>query len=316
MRAEPYSQSLREEWDRLVEEAPMGTFLHTRRYLSYHGDRFDDRSLLVYDERDRPVAVLPAAADPDDPTRVVSHPGITYGGLVGSLTGGAAVDALNAVRSRLAADGHEVLVYKAVPAIYHRLPAMDDRYALFAAGARLVRCDLSCAVDLEHPGRRGSQRVRGLKRARKAGLELQAGAEVAEAFWPVVEAVLAERHGVRPAHAVAEILELHHRFPEQVRFVVARLEGEVVAGTVLFCTTAVHHAQYIAAAPRGTELGALDLVFDACIAQATEEGARYFNFGVSTEEGGRVLNRGLHAFKAGFGGGGVVHEFFELTLTP
>ena len=34
-------------WDDLVARAVNGTMLHTRRYLSYHGDRFRDRSLLI-----------------------------------------------------------------------------------------------------------------------------------------------------------------------------------------------------------------------------------------------------------------------------
>jgi hypothetical protein len=296
----------------------MGTLLHTRRYLSYHGDRFADRSLLLYDDRDRLAGVLPAAQDPDDAAVVVSHPGVTYGGLVhdGALTGGPAVDALAAVAAQLAATGARTLRYKAVPVVYHQRPAGDDRYALWAAGAVLARCDLSCAVDLGQPGRRGSRRARGLKRAVREGVELRHGVETAAAFWPVLEAVLGARHDVRPVHSVDEIRELHSRFPEQIRFVAAVLDGEVVGGTVLFCTPAAHHAQYIAAGERGTAVGALDLVFDDCIARAAAEGARYFNFGVSTEQGGHVLNRGLHAFKAEFGGGGVVHEVFELSLTP
>ena len=313
MRVAPYTGADADAWDALVAEAPMGTLLHTRRFLSYHGDRFADRSLLVYDD-ERLVGVLPAALDPDDPAVVVSHPGSTYGGLVhrGALTGGAAVDALDAVRAHFAADGLRTLVYKAVPSIYQRRPAADDRYALWQAGARLERVDLSTAIDLADPGRRGSRRTRGLKRARKEGLEVRAGRDQAAAFWPVLEQVLGARHGVRPVHTLAEILTLHDRFPEQIAFVVAHLADEAVAGVVLFRTPVVHHAQYIAASDRGTATGALDLLFDHCIAEAA--GARYFNFGVSTEHGGRVLNRGLHAFKADFGGGGVVHEVYALAL--
>ena len=134
-------------------------------------------------------------------------------------------------------------------------------------------------------------------------------------MWPVLESVLGARHGVRPVHTLEEILDLHARCEGQIRFVVAELDDSVVGGTVLFCTPAAHHAQYIAADDRGTRIGALDLIFDSCIAQAAAEGARYFNFGVSTEPGGGGLNRGLHAFKAEFGGGGVVHEVFGLPLT-
>jgi hypothetical protein len=36
--------------------------------------------------------------------------------------------------------------------------------------------------------------------------------------------------------------------------------------------------------------------------------------GISTEQQGTVLNDGLYRFKSEFGGGGVVHEFFEIDL--
>ena len=55
MRAVPYAAEHATAWDELVDGAPMGTLLHTRRFLSYHGDRFNDRSLVVQDDRDRLV---------------------------------------------------------------------------------------------------------------------------------------------------------------------------------------------------------------------------------------------------------------------
>ena len=54
----------------------------------------------------------------------------------GWLTGGLAEDALGAVKAALS--GCERLIYKAVPIVYHQRPSLDDRYALWAAGASLV----------------------------------------------------------------------------------------------------------------------------------------------------------------------------------
>src|ERR1051326_8316897 len=70
-----------------------------------------------------------------------------------------AVEALETVRDAYAAVGVDTLVYKAVPHVYHRRPSADDVYALHRLGARLVRCDLSCALDVAarraSPGGRG-----------------------------------------------------------------------------------------------------------------------------------------------------------------
>jgi hypothetical protein len=53
MRVAPYSENGSAEWDEIVGRCPMATFLHTRRFLSYHGDRFRDASLFLQDEEGR-----------------------------------------------------------------------------------------------------------------------------------------------------------------------------------------------------------------------------------------------------------------------
>jgi hypothetical protein len=314
--AEDFRSDDADAWDAFVAEATSGTLLHTRRYLSYHGDRFADRSVVLRDRHGALTGVLPAAVDPADDARVVSHPGVTYGGLLhaGALTGGAMLDAFAAVCGHLRSRGHERLLYKAVPTIYERRPAQDDRYALARAGARLARTDLAAAIDLADRGRRGSQRKRGLSRARKAGVDVAVREEDAPALWDVLAANLAERHGERPTHTLEEILDLHGRFPEDVEFLTGRLDGDVVAGVVLYWSPRVCHTQYIAASPAGHEVNALDAVLERAIELTAERGRRYLSFGISTTEQGRELNAGLHAFKAGFGATGAVHDFWEVDL--
>jgi lipid II:glycine glycyltransferase (peptidoglycan interpeptide bridge formation enzyme) len=116
-------------------------------------------------------------------------------------------------------------------------------------------------------------------------------------------------------HTLEEIALLQSRFPDEIRLLVAKHAGIAVAGALLFETDRVSHAQYIAATPKGRELAALDAVFDVAIQRASAGGRRYFDFGISTEQGGKLLNDGLYEFKAGFGGSGVVHDFYEIALT-
>jgi hypothetical protein len=77
VRAVPYTHADAARWDAFVARAPIGNLLHTRAFLGYHGARFADRSLLLLDADDEIRAVLPAAVDPRDPARVISHPGAT-----------------------------------------------------------------------------------------------------------------------------------------------------------------------------------------------------------------------------------------------
>ena len=117
MRAEPYEAAAAEEWDALVAAAPMGTLLHSRRFLGYHGDRFEDASILLRDDSDRLLGVLPAAIDPADRATVASHPGVTFGGIVhdGRLGGPAMMDALTLVAQHYAERGFSRLRYAPVP---------------------------------------------------------------------------------------------------------------------------------------------------------------------------------------------------------
>lgn len=316
MRISPYSEQDAARWDDFVAGAPMATFLHTRRFLSYHGDRFRDVSALVEDDRHRLAGLFPAAADSTDERRVVSHPGITFGGLLhsGGLRGEAMVEALEALRGYYAGLGFERLRYRAVPHIYQRSPAGDDLYALFRAGAARYRCDLSCAIDLSARARPSTRRRRGLGKALAAGVRVEEGVRHAAQMWGVLEENLMRKYGAKPVHTLEEITLLHSRFPESVRFVAGFLGDEVVAGVVLFDGPRVSHVQYVASGEVGYNLSALDAVLEHCIAGAAARGARYFDFGTSNADGGMRLNAGLYQFKSEFGGGGVAYESYELAL--
>jgi lipid II:glycine glycyltransferase (peptidoglycan interpeptide bridge formation enzyme) len=77
----------------------------------------------------------------------------------------------------------------------------------------------------------------------------------------------------------------------------------------------VTRSQYIASSAAGYDVSALDAVFEEAIRHAREAGRRYFDFGTSNRSGGRELSASLYEFKQEFGGGGVVHEQYDLELT-
>ena len=91
---------------------------------------------------------------------------------------------------------------------------------------------------------------------------------------------------------------LAHRFPEQHRLFTARLEGELLGGVVVYETSRVAHAQYIATGTRGRDLGASDIVFDHLLAVVYRD--KCFDFGISNDRSG-ALNTGLMRNKEGFG---------------
>ncbi len=309
----PYCSEDATAWDNLVRAAKTGTFLQTRQFLSYHGDRFRDCSLVVKDESLR--AVLPAAQDLGQPTRVVSHPGLTFGGLIYRQPPG--LETLERVwkmvLGRYRRAGFEALIYKPVPFIYQQTPWMDDLWVLQGLGARLVGCQLSATIDLAHRAALSGSKKKSLKKAARMNLTLQVGATL-ENFWPVLVENLAARYQTQPVHSLAEISQLQSWFPDQIECVVAYQGTEVLAGVVLFIYPQAVHVQYAAATELGFVCCAQDFVYDHCIHWAQERGFRYFDFGTNNQQWGRVLNDTLYQSKHGHGAGSTTHEFWQVEL--
>jgi len=304
-----------EAWDAFVADSLNGTFLHSRRFLSYHGERFQDLSLMIFDSRGRLLGVLPAAAG-SEAKLVDSHPGITYGGLVqrGELAGERMLEAFEALREHYRARGFETLRYRSIPRPYFRRPADDDSYALFRLNAKRSRVDLSAGFALSTPRNPSELRQRELKKAHKHGVTAEVRSTALAQFWAILEATLASHHQARPLHSLAEISDLSARFPQAIELVLARIDGAAVAGCLVFHTASVSHTQYLASAPAGRDAGALTLAVEAAVARSRDEGSAWFSLGTSNEDSGRVLNAGLYRWKLSFGAAGVVHESFELPL--
>ncbi len=310
----PYDDTFASAWDTFCAGAPNSTILQTRRFLGYHGDRFKDASLIVM-ESGKLAGVFPAAQSLSDPQSVISHPGVTYGGIVhhGRLGGLRMIETLTDIAAWYVKSGYRRLQYKAVPHIYASQPSQDDLYALFRLGAQRVRCDLSCSIELSNRRPLSERRRRGLKKA-QAAVILSSDPMLLGELWAILSQNLARKHDASPVHSLEEISMLRELFPQQIMIRCALIEGAVEAGVLFFNSPTVWHAQYIAASEAAYAVSALDAVFDAAIIEARQAGARYFDFGTSNEDGGKVLNDGLYRFKSEFGGGGVAHEFYDLEL--
>ena len=309
--ARMYASQDRGVWNAFVDRAKNGVFLFNRDYMEYHSDRFRDFSLLLADG-DRLAAVVPGNLE-DDAT-FISHGGLTFGGVVtdARMRAGGMLQIFAAMLRHLDGIGVRTIVYKAVPHIYHQMPAEEDLYALFRCGAVLTRRDIAATIDSSNAAPYTKGRKYCVKKGRAAGTNVGRSDEF-DAFMTIEETNLAERHNVRPVHSAADLRLLASRFPENIRLYVVRNGSEIVAGSVMYVSRQVAHAQYIATTPRGRELCALDYLMDWLI---TEElaGARYFDFGISTERAGRLLNEGLAENKESYGARGIAYDHYELSV--
>lgn len=297
-------------WNAFLQASANGTFLHDRRFVEYHADRFEDHSLIAR-AGDKIVAVLPANRVGET---LHSHGGLTYGGFVVGPTMSAAlmIEIVAHLREVLPSMGFKTLAYKAIPHIFHRYPAEQDVYALVQAGGQLVRCDLSSVIAIGDAPSMSQSKRRGVKRAHKAGLEIKETSDFAP-FWSVLETRLVQAHETSPTHSLSEIEHLKAHFPENIRLFTAQCGDDVQAGVLMFdCGPAVH-VQYMATTEEGRDNGALDLIIVHLI-QDVFSLRRWFDFGVSTTQGGRCLNVGLAHQKERFGARSVMFNHYEWTL--
>ena len=307
-----YDPERKSAWDGFVAQAKNGIFLFHRDYIEYHADRFPDASLMFYGHEGQLVALLPATIRDG---MMSSHAGLTFGGVVSdnSMKASVMLEVFDALRANLIERGLKGLVYKAVPHIYHRMPAEEDLYALYRAGAKLVRRDISSAILLREKLSFSKGRKWALKQAQKHGLEVRKSDDF-RAFMVIEEQVLGQKHDLRPVHTAEEIQMLARRFPDNIELFSAYCYEEMLAGVVMYESDNVAHAQYMAANDDGKQKGALDVILDYLINDYYRD-KKYFDFGVSTEDDGRYLNSGLIENKQSFGARAIVHDFYQISLT-
>jgi hypothetical protein len=305
----PYDQSQKPIWNAFVAASKNGTFLLGRDYMDYHADRFEDASLL-FQADNRLLAVLPASRHGEE---LVSHGGLTYGGLVcnQAMTTQSALECFALLKRYMREHDLKRLVYKRVPAIYHCYPADEDLYALFRHEAVLARRDLSTVIDLRQPMAFNERRRRNIKKAVREGLIVREATDF-ESYFDILNEILVARHQARPTHSATEMALLAARHPESIRLFAAYAGETMLAGALVYETPHVAHTQYLANSFTGGQVGALDLVIEYLVRERYRD-KLYFDFGISTEDQGRHLNEGLVQQKQEFGGRAVVHDFYELT---
>lgn len=306
-----YRREDKELWNTFVSKARNATFLFDRNYMDYHADRFDDNSFMFY-HKGKLKAVLPANVAGDT---LYSHQGLTYGGLLldKKATVEDVLECFDSLNSWLRENGISKVVYKALPWIYQQYPSEEDLYALtWKCKAQLISRNIASTIVIDNKLKFAESRKSGIRKALSLNIEVGESNDV-DGFWHVLEDNLGNRYNAKPVHTASEMKLLMSRFPNNIKLYVAKMNGEIVGGTLIYVTPQVVHTQYISASVEGKKHGALDLLFDYIINKVYAN-CRYFDFGKSTEQGGAYLNEPLIFQKEGFGGRGVCYDWYQWEL--
>ncbi|MDZ3798493.1 MAG: GNAT family N-acetyltransferase [Xanthomonadales bacterium] len=304
-----YNAALADDWARVLASAKNGIFQFDRQFIEYHGERFVDMSAVAYID-ERPVAIIPAAFDPQT-SRVSSHPGLTFGGpvFVRELRGDTAIGVIEAMLDTFRDWGATSCLVKLLPEEFATYPSAEAAYALWRKGFQLIRRDLSSLLPLHDGLPFNELKRRAVKKARKHGLVVTAIGT--DTYHDLLTQVLQTQYATQPVHSKAELALLKDRFPQNILARGATIDGRLLAGTLVFNYGHVWHTQYLASSDEGRSLGALDLVISELIEEAKAAGASSLSFGTSTVANGQELNQGLLWQKESYGARALVHDFIE-----
>lgn len=297
-------------WNDFIAQAKNASFLFHRNFMEYHKDRFEDYSLMVFEDA-KLVAVLPANKVGAE---LHSHSGLTYGGIVidKDLKLQVFLEVFKEICEFLKPNFNKVF-FKVIPSIYTTHFSDELLYALFLNDAQLTRRDTLSVIDNSLASTISQKRKYEIRKGDKHNLEIRQTNDFS-VFWnQILIPTLQEKHQTQPVHSLEEIQKLHHFFPNYIKQYDVYFEDKIVAGTTVFETDTVVHIQYIGSNELRGKLGSVDYLFDYLIQEYTTK-KKYFDFGTSNEEQGRVLNEGLSYWKESFGAKPLVQDFYELDL--
>ncbi len=304
-----YEKENKKLWNEFVRKAKNATFLFYRDFMEYHQDRFEDFSLLIFDEKENIKAILPANRVGDT---VFSHQGLTYGGLVidEKTKLSDVIMIFEAVLKFLLKSDTAFLEIKILPSIYERFPADELEYLAFLLNAKLIRRDTLSVIDLNSDFKFSQTRKQEISKGKIEEFEIKEVDDFSDFWDKVLIPNLKEKHQSKPVHSLEEITLLKSRFPKNIRQFNVYKNNKIVAGTTVFETEKVVHSQYISGNKVLGKLESLDVLHDYLISNVFATKA-YFDFGISNENQGKNINYGLLFWKESFGARTITQSFYR-----
>lgn len=305
----PYQSNDYKNWNDFVSHSKNGTFLFHRDFMSYHADRFDDCSLIVLDG-EKWVAILPANVVDEV---IYSHQGLTYGGLIYNdkikLT--AVIEIFKSILEFLFNKNIKNLHLKLIPSIYHQKPADELLYALFLLEARLTKRDSLSVVDLRENNIFSKGKREGITKGVKSDLKIIETPDFTDFWNEILTPNMIRKHNVKPIHSLEEITKLNKLFPENIRQFNVYQNDKIVAGTTIFESKTVAHAQYIFGDDTKKSNGSLDFLYNHLITNVFND-KKFLDFGSSNGYQGNKLNVKLSYWKQAFGASTIIQDFYEV----
>lgn len=302
------------EWDRFIEQMSInGVFLQTRHFLNYHKQgKFEDVSLMIYDQKNKLTAVIPACVQYNADRKIFySHKGTTFGGIIVDRKHYNAQHILALIEELklfLKEQGFDEVYLKQTSDLFSSVESDLFQYAYWYHGFKEYK-EISTYVDYstykEDILSNFSQGKRThVNNCIKEGVHVKSldTSDIAEFYDVLCENL--KKYNLKPVHSLEELIEFKEiRLRSECEFYGAYKDKEMLAGSMMFYFPQVScaHTQYLAARQSYNKLSPMTYMYYAMIVEMKKKGYARISWGTATEELGQVLNMGLIASKESFG---------------
>lgn len=301
-----------EVWNAFISKCKNATFLFHRDFMEYHNDRFEDFSLLIF-EQSKLVAVLPANRVGNS---VYSHQGLTYGGLVFSnrLKNEKLAALLDSLLDFLKNSEISAFYYHPILSFYLDRGNETLPFLLMKKGGQLYRKEMNMVVNLTLEHQISKSKLKHFKKCEKLGLQIREESSF-KPFWEqVLVPRLQQKYQAKPVHNLEEITFLHSKFPQQIKQYCVYQDGVLVAGITIFEFEKGVKSQYGATTDLGQKYRALDFIFISLQKKYQLQGKKFFDMGLANDSNEKGFHSGLLQQKEELGCSVYSQDFYKITL--
>lgn len=286
-------------WDDFVLNKSLnGTIYHTRLFLSYHGDRFIDTSILIKFNEEL-VCVVPCCKIGE---KYFSHKGATYGGPV--LTS-----------KKLSVNKVEKIVeeiFKFYDNNFECRLANDIYFPeqihllYYLIGRRLnVKLELSWYIDTNEDfikkitNKRNKKYLEKMKNNSNYKFISSDDIQDYRDYYDILKKNLNTNHSTNPTHSLEEFVLLKNLLTNKQELFLVKNENYIIGGVfVIKVTSYCWYTFYISRNIDVSGSGISIMYLMSEISKiANKNNVKYLDYGISTENSGEIINNGLSEFK-------------------
>jgi len=288
-----------------IKNSNNGTIFHEPNFLNYHKEKFNNQEkFLVWEEQNQITSLTPYIIEKN----IFKSPyGGSFGGMVFNVN-----EKLSKIEEvvinfidYLKLNKIKKCLLTPAPILYHLKPNNYFEYLCIKKGFKISNVELTSVVELDHDYKSFFTKscAKAIKKAKNSGVVVSVSNNY-EKFYEILCENRKKKNAV-PTHSLNEILNLKNKYPNNIILFEARLDNEVISGSLVFiCNTKVALDFYWCHKENFQSSRPLNYLIEYMCAYLKKKNIKIFDFGRITNND--EINYGGSFFKESFGGNGIL----------